>query len=101
MQLCSPAAHLLCGPVPNGARTGTDPRPRGWGPLLYKVHVTCPLMAVPFAELDLPSHPSPAICCDGSVPARPPSAVAESLANSDSLALCHRIEPVTFLVLHR
>ena len=36
MKLPSPAAHLLlCGLVPNRLRTGSGPRPRVWGPLLY------------------------------------------------------------------
>ena len=39
-----PAAHLLlCGPVPNRPRTSTALRPRGWGPLVYKllwVHIS-------------------------------------------------------------
>lgn len=34
---------------------------------------------------------APRICHDGSVPVRPPLAEAVSLANSDSLALCHQI----------
>ena len=33
-----PAAHLLlCGSVPNRPQTGTSLRPRGWGPLFYRV----------------------------------------------------------------
>ena len=34
---CLPTAHLLmCSLIPNRLRTGTGPRPRGWGPLFYE-----------------------------------------------------------------
>ena len=40
MKLCSPAAHLLLrGPAPNRPRTGTGPRPEGWGPLQYNTYL--------------------------------------------------------------